>query len=65
MHGGQEITDSKALKLAMQDWALEGETKFTYRHNKSDATRKTPFFVYMTTAPSVSMLYTLLQKSVL
>ena len=28
----------QGLKLAMQDWALEGETKFTCRYKKSDAT---------------------------
>ena len=46
MYEKKESTDFKAYKLALQDWALEGETTFAYRYNKLDATRNTVLCVH-------------------
>jgi hypothetical protein len=39
LHEGQQFPTFAAFKQAMQDWALNGESKFTYRMKKSDRTR--------------------------
>ena len=36
---GQEFVDFAAFKVAMQDWAVGGAHKFTFRYQRSDATR--------------------------
>ena len=42
----QKFTHFKALKLAMKDGALQGETKFTYYYNIEDTTRSTVICVH-------------------
>ena len=39
IHIRQEFDDFKSFKIAMQDWALSGPRKFTFRFKKSDRTR--------------------------
>ena len=46
MYEKHDFTDFRSFNLAMQDWALEGETKFTYRYKTSDATPNTDVCVH-------------------
>ena len=43
---GQEFVDFAAFKVAMQDWAVGGAHKFTFRYQRSDATRNVVICVH-------------------